>query len=194
VALGISNSNGPSDSQLDGTVIGNLFIPGKNTSSGDWAIRIYEGKCKLYVDDNQGPHKNGSDEWSIVKDNTGFQNYVAAPPVWISALSVIKSTEVKKLVLNNVGARPAERDAVDERIIEETHNITGQMIDSQNEVGGWPDLVQKTHTLMIPKNPNSDDNKDGYTNLEEWLHKLASFVEGSSDNASLSTPKNLNAI
>ncbi len=194
VALNIFDKYGPSDGQLEGSVVGNLFIPGKNTSSGDWAIRIYEGRCKLHVDDNQGPHKNGNDEWSIVKDTSGFQNYVATPPVWVSGLSVLESNEVKEFVLNNVGARPADRDAVDERIIEETSNITGQMIDSQNEVGGWPVLVHKTHTLMVPKNPNSDNDKDGYTNLEEWLHKLASSVEKNFAESSISIPKNVKSI
>ena len=39
-------------------------------------------------------------------------------------------------------------------------------------------LAANKITLAIPANPHGDDDSDGYTNLEEWLHKLAAEVEG----------------
>jgi len=43
--------------------------------------------------------------------------------------------------------------------------------------GGWPADSQARITLSIPANPNGDDDRDGYTNLEEWLHAFAAAVE-----------------
>src|SRR5690606_18534578 len=34
--------------------------------------------------------------------------------------------------------------------------------------------------LPLPSRPNDDDDNDGYTNLEEWLHGWAAYVEGRS--------------
>jgi hypothetical protein len=44
----------------------------------------------------------------------------------------------------------------------------------------FPTLAQNRRTLTLPANPNSDDDGDGYTNLEEWLHCMAAQVEGRS--------------
>ena len=71
------------------------------------------------------------------------------------------------------GARPKDRDPVDTRIIQEITDRTGKIIDSQEEVGGWPDLASNVITLAIPADPNGDANGNGYTNLEEWLHQLS---------------------
>ena len=38
--------------------------------------------------------------------------------------------------------------------------------------------------MVIPKKPNDDDDGDGYTNLEEWLHRYAAEVEGEIDRGS----------
>ena len=81
------------------------------------------------------------------------------------------------IVLNNSGARPADRDLVDNRIIQEVRDRTGHFIDSQNDVGGWPDLKENYRILEIPVNPHQDDDLDGYTNLEEWLHNYSKNVE-----------------
>ena len=48
------------------------------------------------------------------------------------------ATDVKKLVLNNAGAFPWERDDIDKRIITEVKSGTGKIIDSEKEVGGYP--------------------------------------------------------
>ena len=86
-----------------------------------------------------------------------------------------------------------QRDLVDERFIQTIIDNTGKMIDSQSEVGGWdfyeeiqrpadwdtdndgmPNEWEKQNGLD-PKNPEdgkTDNDKDGYTNLEEYLNSL----------------------
>ncbi|RYD89256.1 MAG: pectate lyase, partial [Sphingomonadales bacterium] len=93
-------------------------------------------------------------------------------------------------VLAKAGASKV-RDTVDARVVAGVRDRTGKQIDSQRHVGGWPALAslaaprdsdgdgmpdawEKAHGLN-PKSAadgNMDRNKDGWTNLEEWLADL----------------------
>ena len=134
-------------------------------------------------------------------------NYIKLDQSW-DAMPINQQTaeEAYKSVLNDAGATLPKRDSVDARIIEEARHgtatyegiyktkkavadkseITG-IIDSQNDVGGWPELkstpapTDTDHDGMPDKwenqkglNPNdaSDGNQvavDGYTMLEKYL-------------------------
>jgi hypothetical protein len=61
--------------------------------------------------------------------------------------------------------------------VQQVRNRTGRIIQSQDDVGGWPELQENYRELTVPANPNGDDDGDGYTNLEEWLHGFAAEVE-----------------
>ena len=58
-------------------------------------------------------------------------------PLWPDGLNAKPSAETKDWVLENAGARPWDRDAVDKRLIEEARTGGGKIIDSENEVGGY---------------------------------------------------------
>jgi pectate lyase len=112
-------------------------------------------------------------------------------------------------VLADVGANRPARDSLDARIVEEVRTGTAKfkqmavnkkdwtasgngIIDSQKDVGGWPELKsapapldsdgdgmpdawEKTHGLN-PKNASdaaADRDGDGYTNIEEYINSLA---------------------
>ncbi len=79
--------------------------------------------------------------------------------------------------MNHAGDRPADWDAVDDCSVKNVREGTGRIINSQSEVGGWPELEENYGLLQIPANPNGDDDNDGYTNLEEWPHTYAKLVE-----------------
>lgn len=98
--------------------------------------------------------------------------------------------EAFELVLNSAGAS-LSRDAVDKRLTSNVRNYKGSLIDSQEEVGGWPDLKskaapkdtdrdgmpdkwEKKHKLdpADPEDRNGDMDKDGFTNLETYLNGL----------------------
>ncbi len=90
-------------------------------------------------------------------------------PVDVIPLSVPSQSELLDSVLDHAGARPWARDATDERIVDSVRARGGSVIDSQDEVGGFPAATATTRTLSVPSNPNGDDDGDGYTNLEEWI-------------------------
>ncbi len=61
------------------------------------------------------------------------------PPLWPIGLVAMTSSDTKKYVLENVGAFPWKRDDIDSKIIEGVISGGGKIIDSEVEVGGYPD-------------------------------------------------------
>jgi len=61
-------------------------------------------------------------------------------------------------------------------VVRDVGEQTGSIIASQEDVGGWPDLAANRRELTLPQNPDGDDDGDGYTNLEEWLHSYSAAV------------------
>ena len=100
------------------------------------------------------------------------------PPITVPGYVMKPADEVEAWVLANAGARPADRGPVDARVVKQVRTGTGGILKSQADVGGWPDLAENHRALTIPENPDADDDGDGYTNLEEWLHRFAAEVEG----------------
>lgn len=104
-------------------------------------------------------------------------------------VTTVPAKDLIDLVLPTVGASLPKRDGVDARLIDDVRNRTGKLIDSQTQVGGWPALkftevpVDSDHDGMPdawetaqglnphdPSDGNLDSDKDGYTNIEEYLN------------------------
>jgi len=112
--------------------------------------------------------------------------------ITIPGITTHPATEAYDLVLDNAGAIAPRRDAVDKRVIQSVRDNTGSIIDSQDDVGGWPtyargtapvdsdhdgmpDDWEKSHGL----NPNDlsdssgvDIDTRGYTNIEVYINGL----------------------
>jgi len=132
---------------------------------------------ELIQDPWNAPHMLIFREW-VGKTVYPERSKVAEPPVVVPGLKIRPAREVREWVLSNAGARPADRDPVDGRIVREVRTRTGSIPGSQDDVGGWPELAENHRKLTLPDNPTGDDDGDGYTNLEEWLHAFAADVEG----------------
>jgi hypothetical protein len=181
--------------------VGNYFLPGASTQTGPFEILINPdstGTAKIYVKDNIGPHRpdSGTDDWALV--GYGFGEEGVAPETYRSLtmyttpfITTTSAADAFEQVLNNAGATKPERDAVDIRVVAGVRNKTGAIIDSPEEVGGYPQLAGGTpptdsdHDGMpdsweTEKGLNPDDpsdgsgdlDGDGYTNIEEYLHSL----------------------
>jgi hypothetical protein len=155
-------------------IVGNVYKAGPGPhpftplyAVGEWSA--VDGS-ELYLHDNRC---DGAEPY--------FTNHVdhrvTAPPVPIQDLSILPSSEVEASVLARAGCRPADRDSVDRRIIQEVQARTGTVISSQDQVGGWPALASATRALTVPADPHTLQ-PSGYTALEEWLHTYAREVEG----------------
>ncbi len=125
-------------------------------------------------------------------DLLGFFTFVPKPFKFDRPMPAARSTKpsVRRL-LRQVGAS-LWRDAVDERVVAQVEDQTGGLIDSQDDVGGWPaiatigavaedldrDGMADDWERRRGLDPTSADDRNGYdlrrayTNLEVYLHAL----------------------
>jgi hypothetical protein len=153
-------------------VIGNHFIAGPNTTNESFRVRSEQ--AQMYTYDNIG-----GTWWPGC---TGTRRPVTKSIIPDSR--IMPSSKVYDYVLRNAGARPSDRDSVDQRIIREVQTGTGSFRNSVAEAGGWPDTGLRRRSLSsgIPgagtmPSSSADKNNNGYTDLEEWLQKLSGGLD-----------------
>jgi hypothetical protein len=151
------------------SIVNNLFIKGADTGSRP-ALWFTGRNPKSRVYQNGNIYDGGT----IASSGP----FVDSPPVPLDGLTITPADQLATQIPDKAGARPADRDAVDARIINDFKNRRGRIIDSPSEVGGFPTLAVNRRAFRAPRNPNGDDDKNGYTNIEEVLFALAAEVEG----------------
>lgn len=135
---------------------------------------------------------------ALTRDNTQFfqpeefraQWRTVAQPFAAPEVKTVPANEAFERVLAEVGATLPKRDAVDTRLIEHVRLRSGRLIDSQTEVGGWPELKsaaapadsdndgipdawEMAHGLN-PRDASDAANiaRGGYSHLEEYVNSL----------------------
>lgn len=141
-------------------VIGNYFIKGPNSNNLPFQISDCWKNSMVYVRGNLGPGRltDDVDEWMIVRNDVGLQIKASEPVIESFMKTYHPALTAYQLVLEKAGAILPQRDIIDSRIINDVKNRTGRIIDSQNEVGGWP--------VYNPGTPPSDNDHDGMPN--DW--------------------------
>lgn len=184
------------------SVVGNVFLRGPDTASSNSPIGLRADAstlrpgAKVFLADNLGTDST-SDPWSLagaIYGSLTLPNFRSASPMaWPAGMTTLPtaSNVVRDHVLKYAGARPADRDSVDTRIVEQVRNGTGRIINcvaadgsarcSRNG-GGWPTMAENRRALTLPAGPDTV-TASGYTNLELWLHDMAADVEGRSRKA-----------
>ncbi|MEM6766663.1 MAG: malectin [Bacteroidota bacterium] len=175
------------------TIIGNIYLDGPSTRGNkSKPFTFTRGdilkRTKFYFQDNYWRKNNGQlmayhKPRDYIDDQGGnYDPIVKRRPVWPKGLEVLtKEADIMEYVLSQAGARPGERNYLDQRTINQIKNRSGKVIDCvkgcEVNAGGTPSLASNRQPLNLPLNPHGDEDKDGYTNLEEWLHHLARKVE-----------------
>ncbi|WP_346857806.1 pectate lyase [uncultured Draconibacterium sp.] len=201
----VANYYKPGPATRPGEVAHRIANPGYRNETNDFG--------KWYIADNL---VEGNDQVSLNNWDGGVQTKVSFDKIkmdepWPSmTINQQKAKEAYQSVLENAGAVLPKRDAIDSRIINDARNGTATfegstykkeqevadaskicgIIDSQNDVGGWPVLkslpapLDTDHDGMPDSwekknglNPNdaSDRNKiaeNGYTMLEIYLNDI----------------------
>jgi pectate lyase len=219
---GFNSAYGGEPSDLDGVkasinMVANYYKAGPATKTGEVQYRVVTpdpmpgyGYSYWYIDSNAvaGHPEVYSNNWLY-----GVQGISDADKLAMKSLTpfphLISSTQTAedayRDVISFAGCNLPRLDTVDRRILWETAN--GQalyggstwgagtgIIDSQNDVGGWPELFQGrspldtdhdgmpdewelAHGLNIndPEDRNGDVNGNGYTNLEDYLNTITEF-------------------
>lgn len=116
-------------------VVGNVMEHGPDTRTNLALLRNNPNTpLELYLEDNLAfdrAHK-------AVAMTTGEFKKLEARPFWPDGLTPLPASKVKEFVARNVGARPWDRDPIDERIVQSALSGKGKIIDSEQEVGGYP--------------------------------------------------------
>lgn len=122
-------------------VRGNVMRAGPSTESPLAFFMIGgSGDLRLFAEDN------------LVVDRIGnplpqFGRYTTAPitvealasaPALPFGVSLLSSAQVQDAVIARAGARPWDRDDIDRRILADTIEGRGEIIDSEQQVGGYP--------------------------------------------------------
>jgi hypothetical protein len=167
-------------------IIGNTYIAGPTVTPfpplyavGTWGVNA---GSRLFMSDNTIDQRRQPVS-AYFQQSTDIR--VSSPTQ--SGVTTRPSSNIESLVLADAGARPKDRDAVDQRIVSEVTSRSGRVISSQNDVGGWPTLAVNTRSLALPSNPHTVTSS-GYTNLENWLHGMAAAVEASNQTATPPSP------
>lgn len=193
------------------TVLKNHFIRGQSYSRDTSPIYIVTGTGSLALGTGSRVFQSGNLSENYVRelvtltagDTIAGLLSLDAYPTWNTGLAMVQTYNngVVDRVLGSAGARPADRDSVDRRIVTEVKTRTGQIINCvtadgsarcAKNAGGWPVLASNRRTLTLPANPNTV-TASGYTNLELWLHSLDQSIAGVTQAKSPAAPQNVSA-
>ncbi len=110
---------------------------------------------------------------SAFSNQNAYNPVVAMPPISsdIPAADIIPAdAALRTVIVNNVGARPNNRDAQVTAMIARiaADNVTRQT--TAAAYGDYPTIGTGSSGFTDPANPTLDDDGDGWTNLEEALH------------------------
>ena len=183
---------------VDLNYIGNYHRPGPATAAPAVLFDVWSEDTRLYVAGNEidgievATHDNraglrfrkGSPDLCLVREPFDTPPVVTEP----AGTAYLR-------VLASAGAVLPRRDDVDRRVVEDVRRKTGRIINSQDDVGGWPELkstaappdadhdgMPDTWELERGLNPNdpADGRRtapDGYTHLEHYLNALAAAAQ-----------------
>jgi len=90
------------------------------------------------------------DNWAMIAREKPFN--IMKHPFVVKNIETEPAKEAYIKVLAQAGATLPKRDAVDNRIIRDVLQSSGTIINSQNDVGGWPALSGENKTM------NSDND------------------------------------
>ena len=186
-------------------VINNYYRPGSSTDKTSKPFQIKAEYAETnsrgylngnYIEGNEGFTSNNYS--AVTYTNSGSYGSISREIFELPAELVRRddkpvthtAREAYRFVLQNAGASKV-RDSVDTRIIAGIEDRTNRLIDSQDEVGGWPQLFGTKPPIDSdrdgmpddwesanglnphdPENRNGDMDGDGYTNLEEYLNTI----------------------
>ena len=112
------------------------------SSTSDLALFTFggSGDIELYAKDNIAVDRLGRPLPAEGRYTTAAASvrHVEQPVSMPDGLKVLAATEVQDAVIRNAGARPWDRDAIDRRIVADTIEGRGEIIDSEQDVGGYP--------------------------------------------------------
>lgn len=136
---------------------GNAMRAGPSTEQLAFFMVGGSGNIEVFAEDNLVVDRignklpqNGSYTTTPIKVTTLKQ-----APALPFGVNVLPSSKVQDAVIAEAGARPWDRDDHDRRILADVIEGRGKIIDSENEVGGYP-VQAETRQTFIPEDWNME--------------------------------------
>ena len=121
-------------------LIGNVLRGGPSTAPGLALFMLGgSGDLEYYEADNIAVDWVGKPLEKLGRYSTSGAKLIPMPrPALPFGVKLLPSSEVQDAVIKNAGARPWDRDPVDARIVADTIEGRGEIIDNEEQVGGYP--------------------------------------------------------
>ena len=117
----------------------NVFLAGPSTDRKAAAFMLGgDGDLELDMRENWAVAASGEPLALTGRFGSGKAQLVQKPQRWPDLMPKNVATTVTRTVLGSCGARPWDRDPIDARIVADVRNGRGKIIDSEQEVGGYP--------------------------------------------------------
>lgn len=176
-------------------LISNVYQPGPSLTYLAPPIQLvgttapWRSGSKLYLLDNTihgepwwtTPVYDAAEQATLVENAAEDPHWRAvAPPVVIANMQLRPSSKVREWVLENAGARPLDRDAIDARIVQNVKDGTGGLVPNLTDgVARLADLATAVNVraLTLPELPHAT-LASGYSAIEALLHWHAQRLEG----------------
>lgn len=132
------------------TAIGNVLRAGPSTRDGLAFLMLGgNGDLDYHGRDNTAVDWQGNPLPLLGRYTTADVHIINHPePLdWPQGLLALPSASVEQWVLKNAGARPWDRDTHDQRIISDVAEGRGKIVDSEQEVGGYPSPQMSRRTF-----------------------------------------------
>jgi hypothetical protein len=133
------------------SIVGNVMFHGPDTRR---ALPLVTRPGEVYLEDNLAFDATGQP----VRIHDDAVTLLDEKPVWPAGLRPLPADQVVEHILANVGARPWDRDETDRRIIGAFRQRAGRIINSQQQVGGYPQHRPVRRALPPPA-----------TGRQQWL-------------------------
>ncbi len=180
-------------------LIGNYYKPGPATVSKERILFLepYKPLGKYYLSGNileGAPAVNKNNQKGINPKSGSLKEIVVGSPFMVSDIKPFSAQDAFNAVINNAGAS-LNRDEVDRRILNEVRTGTttygeNGIINSQKDVGGWPDLsggiapadtdgdgMPDEWEIENGLDPNNSTDHRGY-NLHQQYTNLEMYLNG----------------
>lgn len=136
---------------------GNVMRAGISTEDVAFFTVGGSGDVDVYLDDNLAVDRLGNplpQQGRYTTTPIGVDAMKRAPELPFG-VTLLPSAQVQDAVIANAGARPWDRDDVDRRILADTIEGRGRIIDSQEQVGGYPQQ-KESRQAFVPADWNLD--------------------------------------
>lgn len=167
-------------------VVGNFYKPGPDSAPDAAEIDGYADGSGMPLHATGNRRANGQ----TARLNADARKWFVSAPAPAPTVTTTSAAQAYSDVLAAAGARAPRLDPVDERVITDVRGGTGHIIDNPDEVGGWPEVAEgappadtdadgmpdawESRSGLDPRSDDSaeDHDRDGYTNVEEYVNGL----------------------